>query len=406
MSEERVLDDWLTTYLEATANSEPSHLYRMWCGISTIAAALQRKCHLRWGTHLTFYPNMYIVLVGPSGARKGTAMGPAYRLLSDIGINMAAQKTTLEQLIRRLAEATGHKQDPTTGKLQMHSSLTIFSDELVVFLGYNQYDMMAALCDWFDCKDRWSYETKNKGKDEVLGVWVNLLGGTTPALIQSNLPLEAMGGGLTSRIIFVYAGGKEKAVPFPFTTKEERDHFDDLRADLERIHLMSGQFKITERFAHEWEQWYTQQEVSPPQHLLNDRFDGYVQRRPLHLLKLSMIVSASEGSEMILEASHLQRAIRILEATELVMPNVFRGVGRSPIAEVMSRVMGYLGTCRLTTYASLLQRFHTDADVQTMDKVVLALEKMGYLEREHKAGGHVVLKYKEKEKEKEKGGGG
>lgn len=389
---ERTLGDWVDGFLEVTENTEPPRLYRLWCGISSVAAALQRKCYLRWG-HYTFYPNMFVVLVGPSGARKGTAMAPAYRLLSDIGINMSAQKTTLEQLIRRLSEATHAKPDPSTGRMQMHSCITIFSDELVVFLGYQQYDMMAALCDWFDCKERWSYETKNKGKDEVLGLWVNLIGATTPALIQSNLPLESIGGGLTSRIIFVYGEGKEKSVPYPFLSQDEQDLFDDLRNDLERIHLMAGPYTVTEEFMKLWHDWYTAQDDKPPLQLHSDRFGGYLQRRPLHTLKLSMIVSASESSDMLITDEHLSRAIRILEATEQPMPNVFRGMGRSPLSDIMARVMGFLGSTRLTTYGALLERFHNDADVQTMDKIVLALERMGYLRREHKAGGVVVLQY-------------
>ena len=71
----RQLVDWIDAYLKFTEKSEPPKMFHLWCAISVIASVLERKCRLEWGT-ITFYPNMYIVLVAPSGkARKGTAMG-------------------------------------------------------------------------------------------------------------------------------------------------------------------------------------------------------------------------------------------------------------------------------------------------------------------------------------------
>ena len=72
--------DWINTYLAYTDNTEPPHLYKEWVAVSVIASALQRKVFLEWGP-MTFYPNMYIILCGPSGkARKSTAMGPGMKL--------------------------------------------------------------------------------------------------------------------------------------------------------------------------------------------------------------------------------------------------------------------------------------------------------------------------------------
>ena len=66
----RALKDWIDSYLDFVDNSEPPQMFKLWCAISVIASALERKCYLSWGT-LTFYPNIYIVLVAPSGkARK------------------------------------------------------------------------------------------------------------------------------------------------------------------------------------------------------------------------------------------------------------------------------------------------------------------------------------------------
>ena len=67
---QRNIPDWIEGYLAYTEDSEPPQLFKEWCAVSVIAAALQRKCKLEWGTTV-FYPNLYIVLTAPAGkARK------------------------------------------------------------------------------------------------------------------------------------------------------------------------------------------------------------------------------------------------------------------------------------------------------------------------------------------------
>ena len=213
---ERILEDWIDGYIKYTEDSEPCELYRKWAAISCIAAAMQRKCFIRWGPSLIFYPNLYIVLVGPAAARKGTAMSPGLDILQEIpNIKLSAQATSLQALIRTLKNTNSTDYDPETGKQNFHSSMTIFSKEFTVFLGYQNHSLISALCDWYDCDRKWSYETISRNREEITGVWVNLIGATTPELIQSSLPMEAIGGGLTSRIIFVYADGPGKLVVIP-----------------------------------------------------------------------------------------------------------------------------------------------------------------------------------------------
>ena len=153
----RNLPDWIEGFMKLTENSEPPKMFRKWTAIATIASALQRKVRVEWGTSLTFYPNMYIVLVGPSATRKGTAMNFGLDIIKQIPtIRLAANATSLQALIRNLKENNINDTDMETGKQIYHASMTVFSKEFTVFLGYQNHELMAALCDWYDCDDRWS----------------------------------------------------------------------------------------------------------------------------------------------------------------------------------------------------------------------------------------------------------
>jgi len=389
----RKLKDWLDAYMEYTANSEPPKLYHTWTAISTISAVLQRKCVMNWGD-LRFFPNMYIVLCGPAGrARKGTAMAYGKNLLSRVGVKMAAESITREALVREIMNAQTTEIDDN-GVLSFHSSLTVFAPELVVFLGYQNQALMMDLTDWFDCGSgpdgTWTYRTKHQGTDEIVGIWVNLIGATTPDLLRSCLSMDAIGGGLTSRIIFVYESDKFQSCPAPFKTPREIQLGEDLYHDLEQIHMLKGVFKPTKDFISLWVDWYMHQDQHRP--FDDPHLAPYCERRPVHLMKLATILSACHSDNMVVTGEDLQRAIDILGSTERRMPETFSGIGKSPHAEVLSKVMNEIGMAGEMSVRQLQQKFYHDADARVLDLIIQTLQQMGFISRIER-GNDTILRY-------------
>lgn len=350
---ERRCSDWLETYLQYTSNSEAPYKYRLWCGISVIAAALERKCWFEWDRR--HYPNMYVVLVGHSGIRKGTAVYPAERLLRKVRVHLASETTTREGLIRELRKSYSTEHVP---KVNPHCSLTIFSEELTVFLGYNNVQLMMDLTQWFDCKDEWTYNTKDETlRDEIKGVWVNLLGATTPRMIRLSMPTDAIGGGLTSRMIFVFEDRPAAPVIFPFKTQEQAGLEMMLEDDLASMHSeIMGQFLFTEEMLTEYALW---REGLKPK-FLGTQFEAYDTRRPIHHLKLSAILSASRGNDKTITKADFLRAQEIFSMTERKMAQTFAGVGESPDAAVIKRLTEVLYQKGEIPFSELLDLFQYD----------------------------------------------
>jgi len=362
----RELDDWITGYLQYTSNTEPTMMYHLWSAISVIAAVLQRKCFLEWGT-LTFYPNMYVVLVGPPAARKGTAMNMARPFLEQLSVGVAAEAITREALIRELNNS-GSTEITSDGSMIFHASLTIWSQELTVFLGYQNQQLMSDLTDWYDCRDKWIYRTKHEGVDEIDGVYVNLFGATTPDLIKSTLPLDAIGGGLTSRMIFVHERNKGKVVPYPDLGPTGYELEPKLQSDLARIHAMNGRFRTNSAFMEKWVKWYPSQEG---RHKFEDtRFEGYLERRANHVMKLSMIVNASRTEDMVITEGDLTRAIAILTETEENMASTFSGVGELSYSTVMEKISRDIVSNRTMLASEILRKYRSDVDKWRLDTVL------------------------------------
>jgi len=374
----RQAGDWITSYLLYTENTEPPELYRKWTAISVIASVLQRKCFLKWGRR-TFYPNFYIVLIGPpAAARKSTAMGDGFEFLLQPGLNihLAVDSTSRASLIRDLKDAQDNYTD-SEGKIWLHSSLTVHSPELTVFLGYKDLQLLTDLIDWYDStKNPWVHKTVQGGPQAIPGVWLNLMGATTPDLLRSSLPLEAVGGGLTSRMLFLYSNKMGKKVPDEFETREEMEIKEWLMHDLGGIALMGGQFKISQTCLSAYIDWYMafneQEECKDP------RFAGYFGRKPTTLRKLLMIMCASRGNEKVISIEDFNKALGYLNEVEKTMYFALQGVGKNKFAEVMGKIMEELGRIKVCDYAYLMYKFRDDVTRFELDIVMKSLEAMRY----------------------------
>ena len=376
----RNLSDWLDGFLELTDNSEPPYLFRKWAGISAIAAALQRKVRVELGLSLTFYPNLYIVLVGPSATGKGTAMKFASDIIEQIPtIRLSAQATSLQALIRRMKDTNLTDVNVETGEQTYHSSLTIFSTEFTVFLGYHNQELIAALCEWYDCHNRWVYETIARKKEEVVGVWVNLFAGTTPDAIQASLPIESIGGGLTSRIIFVVEEKRGKLVVVPTKTEREIQLQQKLVYDLEAINRLNGIMQYTEGFLKIYSDWCYYADGHRP--FQDKKFDGYCGRRRKHLITLSMVCCASHSDEMIMTSEDIERAIELLAEVEIKMGKVFKGMGRSGTADLLNDAIVFVANSQIADVPlfQFARYFEGDMDKFEMDRVITTMEAMNLI---------------------------
>lgn len=374
----RHTDDWIARWLQVTENSEPPRLYRLWTAIATLSTVLQRKCWLPWGTE-TIYPNFYIVLVGPPGGRKGTAMLQAKPIVQDMDVNLASDCVTRAQLVKELAEAKKNYKD-ADGTIYDHLSLAVWSEEFSVFIGEKNPDMIVTLTDLFGCPNKWRYSTKGAGKDILNNAYLTLFGAITPSTLQAKLTREAVGGGLLSRLIFVVGYGPEKRIPQPWLTPEEESLFEGLQQDLAQIERMAGPFRFTERAMEEYSNWYLDPQSSNA--IDADQFVGYNARRALHLRKLCVVISASKSEKRVITNDHFTEALSILRLTEREMPNAFFGLGRGHHAQTLAEIMMAFQDRGSLTWQEVVDRFKLDAYPQDLQTILALLETSGRIKSE------------------------
>lgn len=379
----RSLNDWLAGYLKYVENTEAPVAYHIWTALSIISGVLQRRCYIRWG-HNLIYPNQYIVLVGPSGkSRKNDAIGMARFFFTRTQIPMAAQKSSKEKLVNRIASAQTSFTDEH-GQLKFQNAISIVSGELHVLLGKQDTDFLAWLTDWYDSLEEWEYATKNSGTDFIPAICVNMLGATAPDWLPSMLTQEAVGGGWTSRVVFVVEEDKGKIIEDPNEYGVDKELEEQLISDLEEIKLLTGEYKFTKDGLEQYKHWYRKQENNIKNGkwpVTDPKFAGYISRRATHIKKVAMALSASRSADMVITEEDFNRAKKLLEVTEKKMPRAFRAVGKAKFAELTDMVLNYIIRRKRVKRSEILYHMQRDLDSWTMEQIERVLEQMKVIRR-------------------------
>jgi len=341
----RKCKNWLASYLEYSGYAEaPKHM-RFWCGVSAIAGALRRKVWIDQ-KYFKWHANFYIVLVAPPGvAAKSTTAGIATNLLRQVeGVKFGPEICTWPALVTAFSEAK-EAYEYGMGNYSVMSPLTLESSEFGNLIDPQDRQMVDLFVSLWDGKQGAMQKvTKTSGSDTVENPWINMIACTTPAWIAGSFPEYMIGGGFTSRTLFVWADKKEKEVAYPsrHVPADLAQQEDRLVHDLREIAQLVGEYKLTER-AYAWgEAWYSHHQRNPNPALNDDRFGGYLARKQTHIHKTAIILAAAESDELVLTEDHLALADTMVTDLESDMQKVFSRIGRSQASVGQERLLNYI----------------------------------------------------------------
>lgn len=372
----------LTSYLQYTEQTEAPISYHMWSMLSVIATCLRRKVWFNMGD-FDYFPNMYVVLVGPPGrAKKSTAINQAMRLITNFDLRVSADSITREALIRDIKQAEQITQIGVSN-LKTHASLTIVSKELSVFLGTGNHDLLALLTDLYDAPEKWEYKTKGSGVDTINGIWLNLLGASTPDWLVGSIPITAIGGGFTSRVIFVVEQDTKCKIPRPKVSTALKSLKEDIKHDLEEISLLSGEYTMTQEAGEMFDAWYMK---GNDYSKIDKKFWGYMERKPAHLIKVSMLVAASSSNDMVITKDHVTVALSLLDGIEPRMIEAFGAAGRSEIAVDISDLEDMIKTVGRISRVDILNGVWRDITPTNFDAGIDVLIQMGRISTDVSCG--------------------
>ncbi len=376
----RNFKNWLTAYVEYASCAEAPKIIHFWAGVSAVAGALRRKV---WFDQVKFkwFPSFYIVFVGPPAViTKSTTADGSMSLLKQVpGINFGPDAVTWQKMCQTLAESCEHFE--YNEEHCPMSAVTFVAGELGSLIDFEDDGMVNFLIELWDGKKSYEKQTKTSGDDVIEAPWVNLLGCTTPQWIAANMSATTMGGGFTSRCIFIYGDRKEN--PVAYIKKHAPANYEAIRTmliqDLEHIATnLCGEYTLTpeaEAWGEAWylKVWRTEYKAENPPWL-----NGYIGRKQAHLHKLAMVMAAAQRDELVITLEDLQLANIMLEQLEPSMERTFSLTGKSEDGVNMDKFLDVLRAKKEMPYADayrILQIYFPDA--RRIEGALLAVQRAG-----------------------------
>lgn len=383
MTYKRNFPDWLSAFQDYASFGEAPRRMYFWVGCSTMAGALQRHVWIDQ-FYFKWFANLYVILVAPPGVvAKTTTADIGMDLLRRVpGIQFGPSVVSWQALVQSFGQSATAFQDPVSGEYITQSAMTISSGEFGNLLNPQDKEMVDMLVNLWDGKG-FRKVTKHSGTDDVVNPWINLIACTTPAWIAGNFPEYMIGGGFTSRCVFVYADQKERFVAYPglAVPKDNEATAAKLIADLEHINTkLIGEYKLTPE-AIEWgQQWYEFHNRNRPEHLADERFGGYLARKQTFIHKIAMIISASKRDELIITREDLETSAVMVTDLEAEMINVFRKIGRSDVSAAAERLVGYIKLRGDCPYAEAYRYIHAQfPSMRDFEDILKGLLQAGYI---------------------------
>ena len=201
-------------YVDWLSEQESPPQYHAFSLLTAFSAALARRTRIMLGPYPIF-PNMYTVLVGPSGSRKDSSIDIAITIIRNAWpqLNVLPVEGSAQGMVDNLATRFS---ETGTGD----GMLAV--DEMRVLMGGRKEgykgEIPIWLTDWFKCPDEWKRGLSSRIV-EAYNLYVVLLAGTTMEWLVE-MPPSLLKGGFFPRTAIVTAQSKKHWRFHPIVPKQ------------------------------------------------------------------------------------------------------------------------------------------------------------------------------------------
>lgn len=326
----------LTDYLTLQEESESPRTFLIWSLIAATAGLIGKNAVFYAGENLTIVPNLFVVLLGPSGVRKSSAISMVEKLIRSTSIYFGPTDTGNQRHGLMSALAGMHRpesrmirkkyqQGPLIRSMirpRDSSDMMLISPELGRLFGSGSMDMANFFVDLYDGA-RLDYQTK-ASETRINSPRSTLLTATTPSSLAEILPVSGPEHGITARMIFIYADKVYKSVPIPPDPTEE--WWDQRKAFMRRLHWIDNNridFSFHLDARKEYNRLYTYTALTE-----DPRLSAYRERRGNTLIKIAICLCALRMDNQVIDTDILL-AHELLCSAEPMMHKALEYFGRN-----------------------------------------------------------------------------
>jgi len=312
----------------------------MWTAYGMLSATIGYRVHLDL-SHFSVVPNIYALLVGPSGGRKTVARDAGVRLLLKAvpDIVLAGDNETYQGIINYMhSDNSSRRFINLEGKEVCYKPYCVFAPELMDYLQLNPIGMVAFLTNVYD---RRLYTYRLKNEEHILeNPYVVMCSCSTPEWLTDQLKAKQFAEGYGRRTIIVCHSGIVKKKPS--MSKEEFEAGEACKVRLSKIQNIIGPMTLEPAADKFFWDWYLGTKDPDDKFLRN-----WYSTKHVNVLKVSMLTSLSERDDRVVTKDYVEMALALLDDVESKLSMVTDLMGRSeltgPAANIMSVVRAHNG---------------------------------------------------------------
>ncbi len=194
------MSSWIDSLMDESSNVETPDSFKYFSFLSAISAAAGNNYHMSLlQGNLIVKPNIYTILLGPSGIGKEWPIWLVTELVQrSETTRVISGRSSIQAIVKELASArTRPDRPPITD-----SRAIIINGELSTAI-IEDSDALTILTDLYDRKSRWSNLLKGAGEEVLKNPYVTTLFGSSPAHFQDSIPIANIEGGFIGRNFLV-----------------------------------------------------------------------------------------------------------------------------------------------------------------------------------------------------------
>lgn len=370
--------DWLSHTVEVYSEYESPKRFYYWSCLAAVSAILKDQVYFdRYLYQL--YPNIFVLLFGPSAIKKGPPIALAKAIVSRVNnTRIINGRASVEAIIKELSVA---QQGPGKPILKDSCGFIVSSELSSAIIGSSaSLDILTDLADRIFNDEEWTHRTKGEGSIIIKNPTLTWLAGTNDALFREFVPEKNIKGGLIGRT-FVISESKGEVINslmFPPKIMPDRDKIAD---GVRHLTNLKGPFKMDDKVRRMFDDWYNKFKTDVIPKLEDDT--GTLGRTDDNILKIAMLVSCARRGDLEITLDDIKEGMT--EVISLYSPTkkITDGVKRAPadIHQKTGIVLRHLANMEglSDTMVNILRKFTLQLNHEDLDNIVTLLERQKVL---------------------------
>jgi len=365
-----------------------------WSSVFCISSVAANSYTLRsLSGKVTYYPNIYVMLLGESGLGKGYPVNLAKRFIQETDCTrVIAGRSSIQAIIKEGSTAKSKPGKPPLAD----SRMAIINGELSsAMIGDPQ--ALEILTDLFDRNyhDKpWVNLLKGDGAEILKDPYVTCLFGSSPAHFYNSIPQHNIEGGYIARNLMIYE--EIRARDLDLLDKEDdtvkEDWFTSVAMKKYLPHLIKIASRKSRLIPSEdarllYNNW--RREWRNSQKIYNDK-TGFINRVPDHVMKVAMCLClARYENNDIITPEDFKEAIDKITGLVYASKKATEGSGLDPTAQIIKKIIDFLIAAPDNTMMrqELLVRGYGNFDPVLLDKSIDTLLEMKWIVRDRLVAG-------------------